>query len=64
MALGKLGIYMLQVDVAGTETLRAAQQSPADYEDLYVRIGGYLVPFTLLDAKAQEEVIGRAELAS
>jgi len=27
-----------------------------------VRIGGYLVPFTLLPPKAQEDIIARAEL--
>jgi formate C-acetyltransferase len=54
---------MLQFDIASTDTLRAAQASPADYQDLFVRIGGYLVPFTLLDPAAQTEVIERAELS-
>lgn len=62
-ALGHLGLYMLQFDIASSETLRAAQAKPADYQDLFVRIGGYLVPFTLLDAAAQTEVIERAELS-
>jgi formate C-acetyltransferase len=60
--LGDLGIYMFQVELAGSETLRAAQQRPQDYLDLNVRIGGYLVPFTLLGPEAQREVIERAEL--
>jgi len=63
VALESLGIYMLQVEVTSTETMRAAQERPEEYADLLVRIGGYLVPFTLLDAKAQEEVIQRAEFA-
>ncbi|MCC7495328.1 MAG: hypothetical protein IT204_23465 [Fimbriimonadaceae bacterium] len=62
-ALGELGLYMTQIEIASTATLRAAQERPADYADLYVRIGGYLVPFTLLGPAAQNEVIGRAELA-
>jgi len=62
-ALGHLGLYMLQFEIASSETLRAAQQQPADYQDLFVRIGGYLVPFTLLDHAAQTEVIERAELS-
>lgn len=57
-----LGAYQMQVNVASTETMRAAQQRPEDYRDLFVRIGGYLVPFTLLPAHAQEEVIAREEL--
>jgi formate C-acetyltransferase len=60
--LGDLGIYMFQVELAGSETLRAAQERPQDYLDLNVRIGGYLVPFTLLGPEAQREVIERAEL--
>lgn len=61
-ALGQLGIYMLQIEVTSAETMRAAQQDPASYADLLVRIGGYLVPFTLLPGNAQHEVIERAEL--
>ena len=61
-ALGDLGIYMVQLDIASSETLKKAQEKPEDYLDLYVRIGGYLVPFTLLDQQAQQEVIERAEL--
>jgi formate C-acetyltransferase len=61
-ALGTVGLYMLQIDMVNTETLRAAQQSPDDYRDLFVRIGGYLVPFTYLPPHAQEDVIQRTEL--
>jgi formate C-acetyltransferase len=57
-----LGAYQMQVNVASTATMRAAQESPEDYRDLFVRIGGYLVPFVLLPAHAQEEVIAREEL--
>jgi formate C-acetyltransferase len=57
-----LGIYQVQVNVVGAETLRDAQEHPENYRDLFVRIGGYLVPFTLLPKDAQDEVIARTEL--
>lgn len=57
-----LGIFQVQVNVIGAEVLRLAQLQPESYRDLFVRIGGYLVPFTLLPPDAQEEVIQRAEL--
>jgi pyruvate-formate lyase len=57
-----LGVYQLQYNLASTEQMRAAQQDPDAYRDLYVRIGGYLVPFVLLSEQAQEEVIAREEL--
>ena len=57
-----LGAYQMQFNLASTEVLRAAQERPDEYADLFVRIGGYLVPFTLLPPKAQEEVIARTEL--
>jgi len=57
-----LGCYQLQVDLASTEAMRDAQKNPENYADLFVRIGGYLVPFVLLPRKAQEEVIARTEM--
>ena len=57
-----LGVYQLQFNLASTEQMRAAQEDPEAHRDLYVRIGGYLVPFVLLSAQAQEEVIAREEL--
>ena len=56
-----LGAFQIQVDLTSSETLRSAQERPDDYPDLFVRIGGYLVPFTCLPEHAQNEVIGRAE---
>ena len=57
-----IGTYQVQVDLASSEVLRDAQAHPENYPDLRVRIGGYLVPFTLLPPKAQEDVIARTEL--
>ncbi len=57
-----LGAYQMQVNLASTEQMRAAQRRPDEHRDLFVRIGGYLVPFVLLCPQAQEEVIAREEL--
>ena len=57
-----LGTFQVQIDLASTEVLRDAQANPEGYDDLFVRIGGYLVPFTLLCPKAQEDIIARTEL--
>jgi len=57
-----LGTYQVQIDLASSEVLRDAQEHPENYDDLFVRIGGYLVPFTLLPPKAQDDVISRTEL--
>jgi len=57
-----LGTYMIQVTIVSSDVLRQAQKSPDDHRDLFVRIGGYLVPFVLLPEDAQEDVIARTEL--
>ncbi len=57
-----LGTYMIQTTIVSSDVLREAQKSPDDYRDLFVRIGGYLVPFVLLPGDAQEDVIARTEL--
>jgi len=57
-----LGIYQIQVTMVSSDVLRDAQRHPENYPDLLVRIGGYLVPFTLLPKDAQDEVIARTEL--
>ncbi|HPD14777.1 MAG TPA: pyruvate formate lyase family protein [Planctomycetota bacterium] len=57
-----LGTYQVQVDLASSEVLRDAQAHPENHADLLVRIGGYLVPFTLLPPKAQEDILARTEL--
>jgi len=57
-----LGTYQVQVDLASTAVLRDAQAHPENYDDLFVRVGGYLVPFTLLPPKAQEDIIARTAL--
>lgn len=58
----EMGLYQVQVNLVSSEVLRDAQEHPENYPDLLVRIGGYLVPFTLLPREAQDEVIARTEL--
>lgn len=57
-----VGTYMVQIDLASNHLLRQAQKDPEAHQDVFIRVGGYLVPFVLLDEYAQEEVIARAEL--
>jgi formate C-acetyltransferase len=57
-----LGAFQLQFNLASTEVMRDAQENPEEYADLFVRIGGYLVPFTLLPPNAHEDVIARTEM--
>jgi len=57
-----LGTYQIQITLASAKQMRAAQQAPDEYRDLFIRVGGYLVPFIYLSSDAQEEVIARAEL--
>ena len=57
-----IGIFQVQINLAGTGLLREAQKDPESHADLLVRIGGYLVPFTKLPLEAQEDVIARTEM--
>jgi pyruvate formate-lyase/glycerol dehydratase family glycyl radical enzyme len=54
----------VQFNVMNAETLRAAQQDPAAFRDLIVRIGGCSAYFTQLAPQVQQELIHRAEVAS
>ncbi|MCC7491602.1 MAG: hypothetical protein IT204_04610 [Fimbriimonadaceae bacterium] len=53
----------VQVSVASTADLRAAQQRPDDYRWLVVRVGGFNAYFTELDRRWQDDLIARAELS-
>ena len=55
------GGFELQINVTDKETLKKAQQSPEEYRDLVVRIGGYSDYFTKLSPEMQQEVILRTE---
>ena len=56
------GGQQLQISIAGTEDMKAAQQNPEAYRSLMVRVGGFSAYFTQLDRKFQDDMIGRSEL--
>ena len=51
--------HHLQFNVVDAETLRAAQQNPAEHRDLIVRVAGYSDYFCDLSLALQEEIIAR-----
>ena len=55
----KLGGHHVQFNIADTQTLRQAQQNPAEYRDLLVRVAGYSDYFVDLDSSIQQEIIDR-----
>ena len=56
------GGMQLQLSVADSETLRAAQQDPDSYRDIMVRITGYSAVFVDMCKYAQDEIIARDKL--
>jgi pyruvate-formate lyase len=50
-------------NVVSREMLLKAQQNPAQYRDLVVRVAGYSAYFTQLNTAMQDEVIARPELS-
>jgi len=56
-----LGGQELQINVVDAVTLRAAQEDPAAYGDLIVRVAGYSAYFTELRRDVQDEIISRTE---
>jgi formate C-acetyltransferase len=55
--------HHMQFNVIDKATLLAAQQTPADYTDLIVRVAGYSDYFNNLDRALQDEIINRTEQA-
>jgi formate C-acetyltransferase len=53
------GGQSVQYTVVNRDTLIAAQEDPARYNDLVVRVGGYSARFTELDKGLQESIIAR-----
>lgn len=52
-------IYHLQVNVVSSDTLKAAQTEPAEYQDLIVKVAGYSAFFTQLAKPLQDSIISR-----
>jgi len=57
------GGQQVQISVAGTEEMRAAQEDPDSHRSLMVRVGGFSAYFVDLDAKWQNDMIARSEMA-
>ena len=55
----QLGGFFLQLDVMDAAVLRAAQQDPAAYKTLSVRVSGWNARFVTLDREWQEMIIER-----
>ncbi len=55
------GGFEIQINVTDKELLEKARQTPEEYRDLVVRIGGYSDYFTRLSPEMQQEVILRTE---
>jgi formate C-acetyltransferase len=51
----------VQYNIVDTETMRRAQQTPEEYKDLVVRIGGFSAYFVQLTQSMQDDVIMRNE---
>ena len=56
-----LGGSQLQLNVVDAATLHAAQDHPADYRNLLVRVAGYSADFTAIGRPLQNEIIARTE---
>jgi formate C-acetyltransferase len=59
----KLDGHHIQFNVVDAATLRKAQENPADYRDLIVRVAGYSDYFCDLGRTLQDEIIERTEHA-
>ena len=56
-----LGGMEVQYNVVDAETLRKAQENPADYHNLVVRIAGFSAYFVDMTPAMQADIISRAE---
>ncbi|MFW6052691.1 MAG: pyruvate formate lyase family protein [Desulfosalsimonas sp.] len=56
-----LKIHHCQFNLVSSETLRAAQDHPEQYQDLTVRVAGYVAYFTRLGKPVQDSIIERTE---
>ncbi len=55
------GGYHVQFNVVSSEVLKEAQERPADFQDLMVRVAGYSDYFVNLPEGLQDEIIKRTE---
>jgi formate C-acetyltransferase len=57
----KMGGHHIQFNVVSAQTLRAAQDNPAQYHNLIVRVAGYSDYYINLGKDLQDEIIKRTE---
>ena len=62
--LGNYKGMHVQMNCVSADTLKAAQERPAEYKDLMVRVAGYSALFTPLDKALQDDIIARTEHSS
>jgi formate C-acetyltransferase len=58
-----LGGQQVTYNIVDNQTLLDAQKHPEQYQDLWIRVGGYCAKFIDLSTELQDEIIARAELA-
>ena len=56
-----LKIHHIQFNLVSSATMRAAQEKPEDYQDLMVRVAGYVAYFVKLTRSMQDSIIARTE---
>lgn len=56
-----LKIHHIQFNLVSSETLKAAQERSEDYQDLMVRVAGYVAYFVKLVKPLQDSIIARTE---
>ena len=56
-----LGGHHMQFNVVSRQTLLNAQEDPASYRSLLIRVAGYSDYFVMLSKDVQDEVISRTE---
>jgi formate C-acetyltransferase len=57
----EIGGYLVQFNIVGTDTLKAAQQYPDEYRDLLVRVSTWSAYFVELAPDVQDDIITRME---
>lgn len=59
----KRGGMELQLNIVSADTLRKAQETPEEYQDLVVRIAGFSAYFVEVYKEAQDDLIRRTEMS-
>jgi len=60
--LQRVGGQQLQISIASSEDMKAAQKNPEAWQSLMVRVGGFSAYFVHLDKRWQDDMIARSEM--